>query len=164
MVTSTPNPAPDRLSVSKPKKAPSRPFTMVEMETLRRVADTLIPAVEGSISGGSVADFENLATQAAGILDKSFADLVEALEHFSAVPQDRLWAALESYSAEEGGKFYTLSTLVVGIYLYSDEMKDTLNYPVPHRNPPDMFEVAEELSSGILDPVLSSGFTYVVAD
>jgi hypothetical protein len=39
-----------------------------------------------------------------------------------------------------------------------------LNYPAPHRNPPDFFDAAEELSSGILDQVMASDFTYIAVD
>jgi hypothetical protein len=164
MLKATNSELPDRLSVSRPKKAPTRPFTTVELESLRRVADTLIPAGDGVISCGAVSDFENLATRAAGILDKSFSDLVATLADLSLVPQEELWTALESFSKEEPQKFYVLSTLVAGIYIYSDEIKEELNYPVPHRNPPDMFDVADELSSGILDPVIGGGYTYVATD
>jgi len=164
MLKATMSELPDRLSVSKPKKAPTRLFTTVELATLRRVADTLIPAGEGVLSCGSVSDFDNLATRAAGILDKSFSDLIATLENLSMVPQEELWTTLESFSKDEPQKFYVLSTLVAGIYIYSDEIKQELNYPVPHRNPPDMFDVADELSSGILDPVIGGNYTYVAAD
>ena len=154
----------DRLSVSRPKKAPPRDLTAAEMATIRRVADTLIPAGDGLTSGGTVADFENLATRAAAILDKTFPLLVAALEMLSTVPQDDLWDTLKSLAADDDSGFNTISTLVVGVYLYSNEVKEQLNYPVPHRNPPDLFDAADELSSGILDQVISSGFTYVAAD
>lgn len=154
---------PDRLSVSQPKKAPPRELTMDEMATMRRVADALIPSGDGVISGGSVNDFENLVTRAAAILDKTFPQLVAVLKTLSQVPQDDMWAALQKLSADDVAGFTTLSTLVAGAYLYSDEIKAELNYPAPHRNPPDFFDAADELSSGILDQVMASDFTYVAA-
>ena len=155
---------PDRLSVSKPKKLPPRPFSADEIETLRQIADTLIPSGEGVLSGGSVAEFGALATRAAAILDKSFDTLTAVLERLAPVPQDALWDALKGLSEEDDAAFYALSTLLVGVYLYSDEIKAQLAYPVPHRNPPDFFDAADELSSGILDPVMASDFTYRAAD
>ena len=164
MATHLTSDLPDRLSVSKPKKQPPRPLTADEMATLRRIADTLIPSGEGVLSGGSVAKFESLATQAAAILDKTFDDLTTLLNRLAAVSQDDLWESLKALSEQDDAGFMTVSTLLVGVYLYSDEIKAQLAYPAPHRNPPDLFDAANELSSGILDPVMSGGFTYVAAD
>lgn len=155
---------PDRLSVSPLKRQPPRPFVPEEMVTLRRIADTLIPPGDGLASGGSVVDFEVLAARAAAILDKTFDTLTRVLMRLADVPQDALWESLKLLSEEDEAGFNTVSTLLVGVYLYSDEVKAQLAYPLPHRNPPDLFDVANELSSGILDPVMSSGFTYVAAD
>ena len=155
---------PDRLSVSKPSKLPPRPLTAEEMATLRRIADTLIPPGDGVVSGGNVTGFDALATRAAAILDKTFDLLTAALERLAPVPQDALWDTLKALSEEDDAAFYTLSTLLVGVYLYSDEVKAQLAYPVPHRNPPDFFDAANELSSGILDPVMSGDFTWRAVD
>jgi len=46
----------------------------------------------------------------------------------------------------------------------SDEIKNTLHYPAPHPNPASMFEIADELSSGILDPVIERGPIFVYAN
>lgn len=164
MATSRNGDVHDRLSVSRLRKAPPRELTTDEMATVRRVADTLIPAVGDMISGGSVEDFENLVTRAAAILDRRFSELTKLLEMLSPVPQDALWNVLEKLAADDEAGFYTLSMLVTGVYLYSEEIKAQLNYPVPHRNPPDFFDAADELSSGILDQVMASDFTYIAAD
>jgi hypothetical protein len=153
--------APDRLSVSRPGKTPPRPFSAIEIETLRRIADTLIPAADGHPSGGSLAEFAGLAAQAAAILAKSFGIIVAAIEHFSTIAPDEMWSSLEAFASAEEDSFYMLSMMISAMYLYSNEMKSSLNYPSPHRNPPEMFEIADELSSGILDPVMSGEFTYV---
>ena len=154
----------DRLSVSRPKKAPPRDLSAAEVATLRRVADTLIPAGNGLPSGGAVEKFEELATRAAAILDKTFPVLVAVIERLAPVPQADLWDTLKSLAADDDGGFNAISTLLVGVYLYSDEVKEGLGYPAPHRNPPDFFDAADELSTGILDPVMASDFTYVRTD
>lgn len=161
---STTTNVPDRLSVSKPKKLPPRPLTAEEMATLRRIADTLIPPGDGLLSGAGVAEFDALATKAAAILDKTFDLLADILKRLENVPQDELWDVLKSLAEADDAGFNTVSTLLVGVYLYSDEVKAQLAYPVPHRNPPDFFDAAEELSSGILDPVMSGSFTYRAVD
>lgn len=155
---------PDRLSVSTPRKLPPRALTARELATLRCIADTLIPPGDGLTSGGGVADFEALATRAAAILDKSFDALTGVLKTLADVSPDALWETLKTLSEEDEVGFHTVSMLLVGVYLYSEEGKAQVDYPQPHRNPPDLFDAADELSSGILDPVISSGFTYVAAD
>jgi hypothetical protein len=155
---------PDRLSVSRMSKAPPRAISAEEMATISRVADTLIPPGDRLLSGSAVTDFEALVTRAATILDKRFPDLVAALATLSTVPQDQLWGVLESMSAQNDPGFETLSTVIAGAYLYSHEIREQLNYPLPHRNPPDFFDAADELSSGILDPVMASDFTYIKVD
>ncbi|RZF63641.1 hypothetical protein EWE75_15025 [Sphingomonas populi] len=155
---------PDRLSVSRMSKTPPRAITPEEMATICRVADTLIPAGEGLLSGSAVGSFEALITRAAAILDKQFPTLVAALATLSTVPQDQLWGVLETMAAKNDPGFMTLSTVITGAYLYSEEIREQLNYPLPHRNPPDFFDAADELSSGILDPVMASDFTYIKID
>ncbi|MBW8743526.1 MAG: hypothetical protein JF628_04145 [Sphingomonas sp.] len=156
--------APDRLSVSRISKAPPRAISAEEMATIRRVADTLIPPGDGMLSGSEVSNFEALVTRAAAILDKQFPELIAALSLLSTVPQDQLWDVLESMSANDNSGFNTLSMVITGAYLYSEEIREQLNYPLPHRNPPDFFDASDELSSGILDPVMASDFTYIEAD
>lgn len=164
MVNSVNSDLPDRLSVSRMRKAPPRPITDEEMATIIRVADTLIPPGAGVLSGSAISNFESLVTRAAAILDKSFPDLVAALATLAPVPDDKLWEVLEGMSAKNDPGFVTLTTVISGAYLYSDEMRAQLNYPVPHRNPPDFFDAADELSSGILDQVMASDFTYIKVD
>lgn len=156
--------APDRLSVSRISKAPPRAISAEEMATIRRVADTLIPPGDGMLSGSAVTNFEALVTRAAAILDKQFPELIAALTLLSTVPQDQLWDVLESMSAKDDPGFNALSMIIAGAYLYSAEVREQLNYPLPHRNPPDFFDASDELSSGILDPVMASDFTYIEAD
>ncbi|MGM4985921.1 MULTISPECIES: hypothetical protein [Rhizobium] len=149
-----------RLSVSRPASAPPRAFTQRELQTLRIIADTLIPQEGDFRSGSSVAEFNELVTKAAAILDKHFEMLTALLEVLGFTPATEMWARLRRLADEDGDGFYILSTLIVGAYIYSDEMKAELNYPVPHRNPPGLFDAADELSNGILDPVIERGPIY----
>lgn len=154
----------ERLSVSMPRQAPPRNFTDLEMQTLRVVADTLIPAANGNPSGSGLAKFEGLVTRAAAILDKHFATLTAILGELSAIPSEQMWDRLRELEAQDNETFYLLSTLLAGAYLYSDEMKAELQYPAPHRNPPGLFDAADELSTGILDPVIERGPIFVRVD
>ncbi|MBY5825866.1 hypothetical protein [Rhizobium leguminosarum] len=149
-----------RLSVSRPSAAPPRPFTEIELQTLRTVANTLIPPQDNFRSGSAVSNFDQLITKAAAILDKYFELLTNVLEELRVTPETEMWDRLKRLEAEDGETFYVLSTLIVGTYIYSDEIKSELNYPTPHRNPPGLFDAADELSSGILDPVIERGLIY----
>ncbi|RAZ89417.1 hypothetical protein DPM33_17710 [Mesorhizobium hawassense] len=149
-----------RLSVSRPSAAPPRAFTEAELQTLRIVADTLIPPDGDFRSGSTLSKFDQLVTAAAAILDRHFDMLTGLLAELRATPQTEMWERLKRLEVENGEAFYVLSTLLVGAYIYSDEMKAELKYPAPHRNPPSLFDAADELSSGILDPVLERGPIY----
>ncbi|MBY3301178.1 hypothetical protein HFO10_35760 [Rhizobium laguerreae] len=153
-----------RLSVSRPSAAPPRPFTDMELQTLRTVADALIPPQDDFRSGSAVSKFDQLVTNAAAILDKHFDLLTGVLEELRVTPGTEMWDRLKKLEAENGEAFYILSTLIVGAYIYSDEMKSELNYPTPHRNPPGLFDAADELSSGILDPVIERGPIYLAVE
>ena len=160
----TTSPVTDRVSVSRLRKNPPRPLGPTEIETLRRVADTLIPPGHGVLSGSAIPEFEILVTKAAAILDKGFPQLVALLEELAPIADEGLWPALEAIAARDVAGFYTLSTIVAGAYLYSNEVREQLDYPLPHSNPPGLFDAADELSSGILDPVMTSNFTYRSVD
>lgn len=153
-----------RLSVSRPSSAPPRDFTEAELQTLRIVADTLIPSDVDFRSGSALSQFDQLVTRAAAILDRHFDMVTTVVGELSATPPSAMWERLKRLEAEDGEAFYYLSTLIVGAYIYSDEMKAELNYPAPHRNPPNLFDAADELSSGILDPVIERGPIYRVVE
>ncbi|MBB3527363.1 hypothetical protein [Rhizobium sp. BK456] len=153
-----------RLSVSRPSAFPPRAFTADELQTLRVIADTLIPPHGDFLGGSGVSKFDELITKAAAILDKHFDLLVSLLEVLGTTPREEMWERLKRLEAEDGEGFYILSTLIAGAYIYSDEIKAELNYPAPHRNPPDLFDAADELSSGILDPVMDRGPIFRVVE
>lgn len=156
-------PLPDRLSVSRHSEKLSTPFTTTELRILARVADTLIPGDETNLAGSAVGDFEGLVTKAAAILDGKHNTLPGILDTLKDVPEDDLWTFLEKLNADRPADFYILSTVIAAAYIYSPEMGEVLGYPRPHQNPPGLFEIADELSSGILDPVIERGPIYVPA-
>lgn len=148
-------------SFSRPRKDIRRPLSDLELVTLARVADTLIPPVDGRLAGSAVADFDRLASRALAILDRDFEQVVGALADLAKVPTEALFGHLEDMDRLEPARFYPLSLVVAGAYLYSAEMQAELGYPSPHANPPGMFEIADELGSGILDPVIARGPIWV---
>ncbi len=156
--------APLRLSVSSMKRRPRRAFTEGEAAVLRLAADTLIPAKGAYLSGSSVTGFIDLATRAATILDARFEMLEALLAELADIPAASMWDYLEELNRVRFDEFYTLSLIISAAYLNSPEIRSALNYPVPHQNPAGLFEIADELSSGILDPVIERGPVFVSAD
>ncbi len=134
------------------------------MRVLRLVADTLIPAADSNPSGSAIEDFEGLTAQALAILDARFDQLVAVMADLSSVSAADMWDRLRGFNSDRADDFYWLSMVVVAAYLYSPEVKAALSYPTPHPNPSGMFDVAEELESGILDPVIERGPIYVKVD
>ncbi len=154
----------ERLSISKVRSRPRREFTVDEMRVLRLIADTLIPASGTCPTGSGVEDFDALATQAMTILDKHFEKVTNVLSELLNVPPSLMWERLREMNDTRADEFYWLSMVVVAAYLYSPEMLKSLNYPLPHPNPASMFQIAEELEGGILDPVIERGEIFVRAD
>lgn len=154
----------ERLSVPKLRRRPRQPFGAEELRVLRLVADTLIPAVDGHPAGSAIKDFESLVGQAAAILDPQFDRLVALLKELAPVAPEQMWDRLRGMNDARNDDFYLLSLVVAAAYLHSPEMTQALGYPVPHQNPAGMFDAAEELESGILDPVIARGPIYVRAD
>ncbi|WP_160003948.1 hypothetical protein [Rhizobium sp. 18055] len=155
--------SPLRLSASLPKRKPRREFTESEIGALGAVADTLIPAKGSNLSGSAVANFRALVTRAATILDSQFEELEALLREVGEIHTENLWNWLKDLDRSRPRDFYLISLIVTAAYVYSEEMKEALKYPVPHQNPAGMFEIADELSSGILDPVMERGPIYVSA-
>ena len=152
---------PDRLSVRDVRRASRRELLPIELAALGRVADALIPAVDGHLAGSAVAGFERRAHSAMAILDREFDAIIDTLEALRDVPSAALFEELRGLSFANPRTFYFLSLVVTGIYLYSDEIVAELGYPRPHRNPIDEMQIADELETGILEPVVQRGPRYV---
>ncbi len=150
-----------RLSVSEPRRTPPRALSDEEIRVLRLVGDTLIPATADNPAASDVAEFDQRAARAMAILWKQFDQLTALLSDLSTVSQEDMFAMLRDIEKFRNADFYFLSLVVVSAYLYSPQIKERLNYPDPHRDTPGLFDAADELSSGILDPVVERGPIYV---
>ncbi len=151
---------PVRLSVPRIRKTPRRCLSSDEVDVLRRVADTLIPASGNNLAASKVTDFQSLAEKALAVLDPHFDDITSLLAELSSISSEKLWDCLETLNRERQSVFYPLSLLVLGTYIYSPELKESLGYPAPHQNYAELFDAADELASGILDPVVERGSIY----
>ena len=66
-------------------------------------------------------------------------------------------------NTDKEGPVHLVSSVVVGAYLLSPEVRRLINYSGRGRNPIPIDQAAEELSDGILDPVIDRGNIYVSA-
>lgn len=147
-----------RLSVPKVARVPRRDFTDAERSTLIRVAQVLIPPRPGVPGCHELADFDERIAAATAILDPHFETIVECLAELSAATGDSLKPELVNRHETGDTGFYWVSMLLSGAYVYSENVAKRLNYPRPHRNPPNIIESVEALvSGGLLDPVLERG-------
>ena len=78
-------------------------------------------------------------------------------------PDDELWEALKTMSADDNATFDPLSAVLAGAYFMTPQVMKLIGYPGQHRDPAPLELAADEIGSGILDPVLERGFIYVSA-
>ena len=151
-----------QLSTPRLRKAPPRPMTTVELKSLATIADALIAPYEDLPSGSAVNDFEVAVQEAIGIMGRYFAQLEQVLAQHARLASDGDTASwLKNLHQEDEKSFWVVSTIVAAVYVSSPQVLATVNYPLPHRNPPELTEAADDLETGLLDPVIERGETYV---
>ena len=59
--------------------------------------------------------------------------------------------------ADDKFTFDPLSSIIAGAYFMTPQVKELIGYPGQHRDPAGLEDAANELETGILDPVLERG-------
>ena len=151
---------PIRLSVPV---APSidPPLTESERATLRNVADALIPATDVDPLPSSLPEFDSWLDRAVSARAEHAAQLRARVAALADVSPTELWPTLRQLDAEDPSSFQILSAVVAGAYLMHPTVMEIIGYPGQRRNPAPFDRAAEELSTGILDPVIERGPIYV---
>ncbi len=162
---SPPNPQiPRRLSVPLQPKVRSLVLSMRQREVLRRVAGLLVPGTDADPSATQISDFDSLLDVAILARGESFEELSAASDMLGSHADDvDLDLALRTMNTDDPGRFHLISSVVVGAYLLSPEVRRLINYSGQGRNPASTEQAVEELSDGILDPVIDRGNIYVSA-
>ena len=150
----------ERLSVPPVRRDPPRPLTAVEQDVCARVADVLCTGPGTTVVRPSHS--EEFQHQ----LDLAVATRCDAFDAFVAVvaaagAADDLAVWLRALHASDRAAFDLLSTVVAGAYLMVPEVRAHVGYPGQHRDRPDLEQAVEELTDGILDPVIERGPIYV---
>jgi hypothetical protein len=150
-----------RLSVPPRRTTPPRPLSDDEHTTLLRIADTLIPAAGPNPKASEAQQFPAYLHLALAARADVFEIVLNAVNELADV--DDLYAALKRMWADDKGTFDPLSSIIAGAYFMTPQVKELIGYPGQHRDPAGLEDAANELETGILDPVLERGPIYVSA-
>lgn len=130
-----------------------RPMTDLEAATLRRVADTLVPA-RGDIPAASAEPgFADRVALALDARSDAFEPICAALGLLAPVPQHDLLARLQDLSADEPESFQALSTVIAGAWLLTSGVRERIGYRGLRSDKAGLDEAIEDLD-GLLDPVI----------
>jgi hypothetical protein len=151
MTASIPAGPPPRLSVP-PKFVAPRQLTDAELGTLRAVADVLIPAAGDNPAATSEPDFDQWLARAADARADAFDGITAVLAQLDRTAPATIDHTLRALHADQPRQFQALSAVVAGAWL--------LGYPGQRRDPARLEEAADQISDGILDPVLARGPLY----
>jgi hypothetical protein len=132
--------------------SPTEHLTADEIATLRSVAAVLIPGSEGSPAATELADFNELLDRAASALG---AERVVLRDSLRLTPPAATWDQLADLAEREPAAFEIISTTVSGAYFMSPVVLQSIGYPTGPRRAAPYGLIADELESGILEPVMA---------
>lgn len=141
-------------SVPRRYRAP-RPLTSSEQSTLRRIADILIPATDSAPCASSELGFDEYASRALDARADAFDSIVRALHSAPSRDACALGQYLRQMHDEQSDTFQALSAVVAEAWLLTPSVRQRIGYHGQQRRPADLEEAVDQLSDGILDPVLS---------
>jgi hypothetical protein len=130
---------------------------------MMRIADCLIPAAGPSPKASDAENYVAYLHLALAARADVFDTVVKAVYSLADVADYELWAALKRMWAEDKFTFDPLSSIVAGAYFMTPQVKELIGYPGQHRDPAGLEDAANELETGILDPVIERGPIYVSA-
>lgn len=129
-------------------------LSRAHLDRVRAVAAVLLPGSAESPAAVALPDFDELVQRAAAALDGDDRDLIAAIE---ALPEEPSWEGLSAFAELEASSFEQISLLLVGAYFMSPAVLASLSLPTGERRPARPEQVVDELSTGILDPVIERG-------
>ncbi|MDQ6815862.1 MAG: hypothetical protein M3018_00435 [Actinomycetota bacterium] len=148
---------------SVPRYEPDPPRTLREEErtALLAIADILIPAARALPRASAVPDYVSWLHRALAARSDAFDDVIDTVARLQRIEPSALPAALSQLSETEPASFQALSAVLAGAYLMVPEVRRAINYPGQEARPAPFDEAAEQIMSGILDPVIERGPIYV---
>ena len=145
--------ASSNVSVPAAVRAP-RPLTDQERTVLARVADTLVPGRDDVPPASAEPGFWDALAVALDARADAFDAIAGALDDLAPVDPDELWARLQSLDTTDPETFQALSAVIAGAWLLTPGTRDRIGYHGQQSDKAGLEEAADEISSGVLDPVL----------
>jgi hypothetical protein len=137
-----------------------RPLTDEEIATLRAVADVLIPPAGDSPGATAEPGFDDQLRMAADARADAFDEVTAELAALRRAVPSTIDGRLRALHTERPGVFQPLSAIVAGAWLLLPAVRERIGYPGQRRDPAPFDQAADELGSGILEPVLARGTVY----
>jgi hypothetical protein len=131
-----------------------RPLDDEERAVVARVADTLIPASRGAPGASAEPGFWGALAVALDARADAFADITTALAQLDSTGMEDLWNELQALDADRPSVFQALSTVIAGAWLLTPGVRDRIGYHGQRADKAGIEEAADEISSGVLDPVI----------
>jgi hypothetical protein len=147
---------PTRLSVP-PKFAAPRQLTDAEIAMLRAIADVLIPASGDNPPATSEPDLDRCLRCAIDARADAFDAITAILAPLSGAAPEVIDQALRKLHADQPATFQALSAVTAGAWLLTPTVRKRIGYPGQRRDPARLEEAADQISDGILDPVIARG-------
>jgi hypothetical protein len=152
----------DRLSVPIRVVQLPHEVTPARLDLLVQVADTLLPGTDVDPRPSSLPDFRDHLDTALRARGESVRELVAALDRLD-VDAD-LMPQLRAMHGSDREAFDLVSSVVAGAYLLSPTVRGAIDYPGQGSHPAPLELAVDQLSDGILDPVVDRGPIYVSAE
>ncbi|MGI8610418.1 MAG: hypothetical protein ACR2MY_14550 [Candidatus Dormibacteria bacterium] len=130
------------------------------MSTLRSIADVLIPAVGDNPAATAEPEFDRLLSVALDARADGFDSIVEILGDLKEATAPDIDQALRALHASDPKKFQVLSAVIAGAWLLVPAVRDRVGYPGQARRPARLEEAVDQISDGILDPVMARGYIF----
>jgi len=159
MTTSNPGVHPSRLSVP-PKFAAPRQLTQAEVSTLRAVADVLIPSSGDNPGATSEPDFDTCLARAIDARADAFDVITAFIAQIEGAAPEVIDQRLRALHTEQPEQFQALSAVVAGAWLLIPAVRARIGYPGQRRDPARLEEAVDQISDGILEPVIQRGPIY----
>lgn len=144
----------ENVSVPRAVRAP-RALTDQERSVLARVADVLVPGHDEIPAASAEPGFWDAVAVALDARADAFNDITALLDELSPTGHDQLWAELRALDTGRPAEFQALSTVIAAAWLLTPGVRDRIAYRGQRSDKAGLDEAADEISSGVLDPVLA---------
>lgn len=132
--------------------------TARDLSKLQALARALIPGTDTMPPVDQIAGFDALLARSVKAMALTDAEIGAVLD---AIPARLDWDTAKSFSKAQPALFETASTLASGAYLMAPEVLAALRFPIERRFPAGPMDFADEYETGIVEPVLARGQSWV---